>query len=87
MDWHSAIKGFTMYLKLERSLSKHSIDAYVDDINKLANYTIQHLGDKSVNDLTRLDIEAFIANIFKNGLSLIDHNREYYPGLKPFLSI
>ena len=83
MDWHSAIKGFTMYLKLERSLSKHSIEAYVDDINKLANYTIQHLGDKSLNAMTRMDIEAFIANIYKNGLSDRSQSR-ILSGIKAF---
>ena len=35
MDWRSGIKGFGEYLQLERSLSEHSIDAYLRDVQKL----------------------------------------------------
>jgi integrase/recombinase XerD len=38
MDWSSAIKGFKMYLKLERSLSANSIAAYIRDMNKLVQF-------------------------------------------------
>ncbi|MEO8886946.1 MAG: site-specific tyrosine recombinase XerD [Mucilaginibacter sp.] len=39
MNWQSAIKGFQAYLKLERSLSKNSIEAYTRDIGRLYEYT------------------------------------------------
>jgi len=38
LDWHSAIKGFRAYLKLERSLSENSVEAYTRDIEKLYQY-------------------------------------------------
>jgi len=38
MDWKSSIAGFRSYLILERSMSVHSIDAYIRDINKLREY-------------------------------------------------
>ena len=38
MNWNAPIKGFIAYLKLERSLSEHSIDAYSRDIMKLSQY-------------------------------------------------
>ncbi|MEO6150326.1 MAG: site-specific tyrosine recombinase XerD [Mucilaginibacter sp.] len=38
MNWQSAIKGFQSYLKLERSLSPNSIEAYSRDIEKLAQF-------------------------------------------------
>jgi integrase/recombinase XerD len=38
LDWHSAIKGFQAYLKLERSLSENSVEAYTRDIEKLYQY-------------------------------------------------
>ncbi len=43
MDWHSTIKGFTAYLKMERGLSLNSVEAYERDTEKLAFYiTDQH---------------------------------------------
>ncbi|MDP9081577.1 MAG: site-specific tyrosine recombinase XerD [Bacteroidota bacterium] len=38
MDWRSAIKGFQSYLKLEKSLSANSIEAYSRDIEKLYQF-------------------------------------------------
>jgi integrase/recombinase XerD len=39
LDWRSAIKGFQAYLKLERSLSENSIEAYTRDIEKLYQFS------------------------------------------------
>ena len=36
--WSNATKGFTSYLQLEKSLSKHSIDAYQRDVQKLIEF-------------------------------------------------
>jgi integrase/recombinase XerD len=38
LNWSSYIKGFKAYLKLERSLSGNSIEAYVRDIEKLTQF-------------------------------------------------
>lgn len=38
MAWDSYIKGFKVYLQLERSLSKNTIAAYLDDVSKLTQY-------------------------------------------------
>jgi integrase/recombinase XerD len=38
LNWSSHIKGFKAYLKLERSLSGNSIEAYVRDIEKLTQF-------------------------------------------------
>jgi len=39
LEWQSAIKGFRAYLKLERSLSENSIEAYSRDIEKLYQFS------------------------------------------------
>src|SRR5687768_6085699 len=36
--WEPYKKGFKSYLQLEKSLAKHSIDAYVHDIEKLTSF-------------------------------------------------
>ena len=38
MLWASYIKGFRSYLKLERSLAAHSVEAYLNDVDKLSQY-------------------------------------------------
>lgn len=38
MDWQISIRGFKSYLKLERSLSANTIDAYLHDVDKLLQY-------------------------------------------------
>ena len=39
MSWKMYIDGFQGYLMLERGLSPNSIDAYLDDVEKLANWS------------------------------------------------
>ncbi|MBN4062235.1 MAG: tyrosine recombinase XerD [Flavobacteriales bacterium] len=38
MDWKSSINGFKAYLKLERSLSENSVEAYLRDINRFSEF-------------------------------------------------
>ena len=42
MDWSSSIKGFKAFLKLERSLSPNSVEAYVRDVDKLSQFLEVH---------------------------------------------
>jgi integrase/recombinase XerD len=38
MRWDSYIKGFKAYIKLEKSLSKNTIEAYIHDVEKLVQF-------------------------------------------------
>ena len=38
VNWEISIKGFINFLRMERSLSSNSIDAYLNDIKKLREY-------------------------------------------------
>lgn len=45
--WENSIRQFRHHLKLERSLSPNSIDAYTRDVEKLAKYVEQSFDGKS----------------------------------------
>lgn len=38
MDWYSTINGFKTFLRLEKSLSKNTVAAYIRDIKKFVQY-------------------------------------------------
>jgi integrase/recombinase XerD len=42
MDWKTALRGFRMHLKLEKSLSPHSLAAYENDVSKLQAFLETH---------------------------------------------
>lgn len=41
MSWERSIKHFKSYLQIERSLSENSVQAYIRDIKKFANYALK----------------------------------------------
>ncbi|MEP7196916.1 MAG: site-specific tyrosine recombinase [Saprospiraceae bacterium] len=61
MDWNSGIKGFRAYLQLERSLSKHSIDAYIRDVRKLGQFAVENLDGMSPLKLSLSELRSFIS--------------------------
>ncbi|MDR1155348.1 MAG: site-specific tyrosine recombinase XerD [Bacteroidales bacterium] len=44
--WEQAVKDFVAYLKIEKSLSINTIEAYIDDMNKLQAY-LQSIGSSA----------------------------------------
>jgi integrase/recombinase XerD len=69
VDWKSSIKGFQHYLKLEKSLSANSIDAYLRDIEKLHQY-LEMTGDITMPENISLEqLEQFVQYIHKLGLN------------------
>jgi len=65
--WNTAIGDFVVYLRLERSLSKHSIEAYSLDIGKLRDFAAETL-NKSPVELLHNDIETFLATLYDQGI-------------------
>lgn len=65
MSWESSIKGFKSYLQIERSLSDNSVQAYIRDVKKLANYAIP----LKLNELKiqREDISDFLVELKDDG--------------------
>jgi integrase/recombinase XerD len=68
LDWRSAIKGFQAYLKLEKSLSANSIEAYTRDIERLYEYTETQDPKISPDKIILADLRRFITWINELGM-------------------
>ncbi|WP_310556345.1 site-specific tyrosine recombinase XerD [Flavobacterium sp.] len=65
MDWNSYIKNYQSYLKIERGLSKNSIDNYVFDIEKLCCFLDENNIVISPLKITEETVQQFIYEISK----------------------
>lgn len=69
MTWTQTIKSFREYLKLERSLSENTQEAYLRDVEKLHQYVKDILlSQKTPIDITGKDLQAFIVYLHQFGL-------------------
>ena len=81
MSWETSIKGFKSYLQIERSLSDNSVQAYIRDVKKFANYAIPI--ELSELQVTRADISNFLAQINQKNISSRSQAR-IISGIKAF---
>jgi integrase/recombinase XerD len=81
MSWESAILGFKSYLTIERSLSANSVDAYIRDVKKLADFAKEK--EKTELQIERSDLSEFISNISKSGVAARSQSR-IISGIKAF---
>ena len=65
MNWKDALKDFTVYLKLERGLSKNSILSYTRDIEKLMSFLDGHSISTSPLLIDKDTVQQFIYEIAK----------------------
>ncbi|MBC7400123.1 MAG: site-specific tyrosine recombinase XerD [Mucilaginibacter sp.] len=83
MNWPSAIKGFQAYLKLEKSLSKNSIEAYTRDVHRLYEYTETQVPTINPESIVLKDLRQFINWI--NELGMIPSSQaRILSGIKAF---
>jgi integrase/recombinase XerD len=83
LDWRSAIKGFQAYLKLEKSLSPNSIEAYSRDIDKLYQYSEAQAVKINPEKITLTDLRQFINWV--NELGMIPSSQaRILSGIKAF---
>jgi integrase/recombinase XerD len=83
LDWHSAIKGFQAYLKLEKSLSSNSIEAYSRDIDKLFQFSEAQAVKIKPENITLADLRLFINWV--NELGMIPSSQaRILSGIKAF---
>ncbi len=82
--WHSYINGFKSFLKIEKSLSEHSVTAYVHDVNKLIVFLkSQNRADKSPQQIDNNDIQKFIEWLNAKNYNATSQNR-IISGIKAF---
>lgn len=81
--WDIHIKQFSNYLKLERSLSGNSIEAYVRDIEKLQQFAEMNLKGLSPLKITSKNLQAFLTYINELGMSAHSQAR-ILSGVKAF---
>ncbi|MDP5062468.1 MAG: site-specific integrase, partial [Maribacter sp.] len=65
MNWKHALKDYTIYLKLERGLSKNSIQSYTMDIEKLMSFLDAHAITTTPILIDKNTVQQFIYEIAK----------------------
>ncbi|MBK7856962.1 MAG: site-specific integrase [Bacteroidetes bacterium] len=83
MSWQSYIKGFSSYLKLEKSLSSNSNEAYVHDIEKLFTFLNNNALNVSPEKISLEHLQDFIKWINEEGMSARSQAR-IISGIKAF---
>jgi integrase/recombinase XerD len=73
--WEVYKKGFKAYLQLEKSLSDHSVEAYLHDIDKLTTYLQATNNIKSPQDVLLEDLQHFLQWITELGMTSTSQSR------------
>ncbi|MBT8196143.1 MAG: site-specific tyrosine recombinase XerD [Gammaproteobacteria bacterium] len=73
--WESYAKGFKSYLKLEKSLSDNSVQAYLRDINKLIKYSEVQEPELKASKVEYRDLSDFIIWLNKEKISAASQAR------------
>lgn len=81
--WDQHIKHFANYLKLERSLSGNSIEAYVRDIEKLQQFMEMTHKEVSALKVTSKHLQGFLTYVNELGMSAHSQAR-ILSGVKAF---
>jgi integrase/recombinase XerD len=81
--WQVYIKGFRMYLQLERSLLKNSIDAYLHDVELLSQFMLIEYPNTSPTHCTLAQLRHFIKYLSEIPLEATSQAR-ILSGIKSF---
>ncbi|MBX7052318.1 MAG: site-specific tyrosine recombinase XerD [Flavobacteriales bacterium] len=83
LSWQIATRGYVNYLRLEKSLSVNSIDAYTHDVDKLRRFSEMQTPSLQPVEIKPEDIRQFLRFITDLGLSATTQSR-IISGLKSF---
>lgn len=73
--WQGYKKGFKAYLQLEKSLSDNSVQAYVQDVEKLTQFLLAGEKQKSPAEVELKDLEKFLKWISELGMTASSQSR------------
>lgn len=65
MKWQNAIRDYQLYLKIERGLSRNTVDSYSRDLEKLTFFLDQNEMSSSPISIHKNEIQQFIYEIAK----------------------
>lgn len=68
MGWSNAIEDYERFLRLEKSLSQNSIDAYLHDVKILSTFAEDQL-QKEPESLSSTDISHFLEHLHQKGFN------------------
>jgi len=83
MQWEIYKKGFKAFLQLEKSLSGHSVDAYLRDIDKLGSFLENYNEIHTPADIQLNHLQSFIQSIGEMGMAATSQAR-IISGVKSF---
>ena len=66
MDWKDALNNFKNFLKIERNLSKNTIQSYLFDVKKLISFLDENKIKVKPKDLSEIKAREFIYKISKH---------------------
>jgi len=61
LSWSQSFRGFETYLRLEKSLSENSVQAYLTDVNKLKKFFTESICKDSPTEVSYADLKEFLA--------------------------
>lgn len=69
MTWENAIESYKTYLILEKSLSENSVEAYLNDINKLAKYCADQHKVTTPDEVTYDVLKSYLIYVSSAGVT------------------
>lgn len=83
MRWQAEIKTFRTYLRLEKGLSEKSIEAYLGDVSKLAQFMESEHPEVSLGEVRLSHLRSFLTWLAGIGISARSQSR-IISGIKAF---
>jgi integrase/recombinase XerD len=83
VDWSQDIKGYSAFLKLEKSLSPNTVTAYLTDLERLRSFLKLSTENIRPHDVTYLQLKDFLVWVAELGMSPRSQSR-MVSGIKSF---